>query len=58
VAGSEVTFNYDVRLNFDTSFTGKDLLRTTLRAGNFGNSAFGNGNTALEVAFQEDGGTG
>jgi hypothetical protein len=58
------TFNYDVRLNFDTSFTGKDLLRTTLRAGNFGNSAFGGGATIgtneaalglnqLEVAFQE-----
>jgi len=26
-------FNYDVRLNFDTSFTGKDLLRTVLRGG-------------------------
>jgi len=48
-----VTFNYDVRLNFDTSFTGKDLLRTTLRSGNFANSVLGNGNTALEVAFQE-----
>ena len=59
------SFNYDVRLNFDTSFTGKDLLRTTLRAGNFADSAFGggpvvgpNGATlglnALEVAFQED----
>ena len=49
------TFNYDVRLNFDTSFTGKDLLRTTLRAGNFANTAFGGGlpNNALEVAFQE-----
>jgi len=52
--GSEVTFNYDVRLTFDTSFTGKDLLRTTLRSGNFANSAFSSGNTALEVAFQED----
>jgi len=52
--GDEVTMNYDVRLNFDTSFTGKDLLRTTLRSGNFANSALGNGNTALEVAFQED----
>ena len=52
--GNRVTFNYDVRLNFDTSFTGKDLLRTTLRAGNFANSAFGVGNSALEVAFQED----
>ncbi|MFN5118133.1 MAG: iron uptake porin, partial [Cyanobacteriota bacterium] len=29
------TFNYDVRLNFDTSFSGKDLLKTQLRAGNF-----------------------
>ncbi|MBM5808649.1 MAG: porin [Cyanobacteria bacterium M_surface_9_m1_291] len=50
-----LSFNYDVRLNFDTSFTGKDLLRTTLRAGNFGNSAFfGNpvALTNLEVAFQ------
>ncbi|MCP9779068.1 carbohydrate porin [Cyanobium sp. T1G-Tous] len=52
--GDEVTFNYDVRLTFDTSFTGKDLLRTTLRSGNFANSAFGNGNTTLEVAFQEE----
>jgi hypothetical protein len=32
------TFNYDLKLNFDTSFTGKDLLRTTLRAGNFYNA--------------------
>jgi len=59
------SFNYDVRLNFDTSFTGKDLLRTTLRAGNFSDSAAGggpvvgpNGATlglnALEVAFQEN----
>jgi hypothetical protein len=50
------TFNYDVRLNFDTSFTGKDLLRTTLRAGNFGATAYGNSvlpNNSLEVAFQE-----
>jgi hypothetical protein len=52
--GDNVTVNYDVRLNFDTSFTGKDLLRTTLRSGNFADSVFGNGNTALEVAFQED----
>ncbi len=32
---SAFVFNYDVRLNFDTSFTGKDLLRTRLRSGNF-----------------------
>jgi hypothetical protein len=59
------SFNYDVRLIFDTSFTGKDLLRTTLRAGNFADSAFGNsgnlstnganlGLNALEVAFEEN----
>ena len=54
--GDDVTMNYDVRLNFDTSFTGKDLLRTTLRSGNFANSAFFGGNSALEVAFQEDAG--
>jgi len=35
-----LSFNYDVRLTFDTSFSGKDLLRTTLRAGNAGGSAF------------------
>ena len=54
--GDNVTVNYDVRLNFDTSFTGKDLLRTTLRAGNFADSVFGNGNTTMEVAFQGDSG--
>jgi hypothetical protein len=50
------TFNYDSRLIFDTSFTGKDLLRTTLRAGNFGQTAYANNvlpNNGLEVAFQE-----
>jgi hypothetical protein len=35
------TFNYDARLNLNTSFTGKDLLYTRLRAGNFANSSFG-----------------
>ena len=61
-APSNVTFNYDVQLTFDTSFTGKDLLRTNLRAGNFGTSVFGGephslGNSAeLEVAFEEDAG--
>ena len=54
-------FNYDVRLIFDTSFTGKDLLRTTLRAGNFSDSPFGQpmvGLNTLEVGFQENCGTG
>ncbi len=53
-------FNYDVKLNFDTSFTGKDLFRTQLRAGNFRDSAFGGpivGLNALEAGFEEDCGT-
>jgi hypothetical protein len=56
------TFNYDVQLNIDTSFNGGDLLRTTLRAGNFdgnGNSFGGGGpssQSVLEVAFQEEAG--
>ncbi|EHA61751.1 iron uptake porin [Synechococcus sp. WH 8016] len=54
------SFNYDLRLFLDTSFTGKDLLRTMLRAGNFGNSAFGGGEyvglTGLETAFEEPSG--
>jgi hypothetical protein len=55
------TFNYDLRLNFDTSFTGRDLLRTNLRAGNFqgaNGSVFGGnphslGISELEVAFEQ-----
>ena len=58
-----LSFNYDVRLNFDTSFTGKDLLRTQLRAGNFADSGFSSKNsisplTNLDAAFEEDCGTG
>ena len=52
-----VTFNYDVRLNFDTSFTGKDLLRTQLRAGNFDDSGFRAAPAALsqlDAGFQEN----
>jgi hypothetical protein len=33
-------FVYDLRLNFTTSFTGKDLLYTRLRSGNFSGSSF------------------
>jgi len=52
------TFNYDVKLNFDTSFTGKDLLRTTLRAGNFyaagaAANAYATGLTYLELPTNE-----
>ena len=58
-----LTFNYDVRLNFDTSFSGKDLLRTQLRAGNFADSGFSGTNTVtplaqLDAAFEEGCGTG
>ena len=58
-AGEQVTFNYDLQLNLDTSFSGKDLLRTVLRAGNFNpeSNAFGSGLSTLEVAFQEEGGS-
>jgi hypothetical protein len=56
------TFNYDVQLDFDTSFTGKDLLRTRLRAGNFADSAWDGdgpvGLNAMEIAFEENCGTG
>ena len=56
-----LAFNYDVRLNFDTSFSGKDLLRTQLRAGNFADSGFGappTPLTQLDAGFQENCGTG
>jgi len=58
-----VTFNYDLRINLDTSFTGNDLLRTRLRAGNFdrsSNSFYGAGPTRLsqlEESFEEEGGS-
>ncbi|MFN9988979.1 MAG: iron uptake porin, partial [Cyanobacteriota bacterium] len=52
------TLNYDLQLTFDTSFTGKDLLRTNLRAGNFGVNSFGGAGPSslsqLEVAFEEN----
>jgi hypothetical protein len=54
------SFNYDLQLSFDTSFTGKDLFRTMLRAGNFAESAFGGdgyvGLDALEISFEEPSG--
>ena len=56
------TFNYDLQLILDTSFTGKDLLRTTLRAGNFATTSMGGAGPSrfsqLEAAFQEDCGPG
>jgi hypothetical protein len=43
------TFNYDLRLNFDTSFTGKDLLRTRLRSGNFDSDPFGSSSSLFKL---------
>jgi hypothetical protein len=48
------TFNYDARLSFDTSFTGKDLLRTRLRSGNFTGAPF----SSSSQIFQLDKATG
>jgi hypothetical protein len=57
----ELTFDYRARLAFDTSFTGKDRLRTRLDTGNGdGNSLFGGGvagtNGALNF-YSTDGNT-
>ena len=52
-------FNYDLRLTLDTSFTGKDLLRTVLRAANAqgsNGSAFGTGLTTMEAFFEQPAG--
>jgi hypothetical protein len=52
-----VSFNYDYKISLDTSFTGEDLLKSRLRAGNFGNdSAFSGSDyvalAGLEVAYE------
>jgi len=47
-ANGGTSFNYDLRLNLSTSFTGKDLLYTRLRSGNFAGSALGG--TAYSLA--------
>ena len=54
--GEAVTFNYDTRIDFNTSFTGKDLLRTRFRSGNFGSSTFFGAPypvTGAEIAYEE-----
>ena len=50
------TFNADLRLHLNTSFNGRDLLRLTLREGNFAYSGFGNaGNlNTLEAGFGQN----
>jgi hypothetical protein len=49
VKADETAFNYDVRLNFDTSFSGKDLLRTRLRASNFSADPFGSSSSLFKL---------
>jgi len=48
----ELSFNYDVRLSFLTSFTGKDLLKTTLRSANFDDTYAAAG--GLEYGFNSE----
>ena len=42
-------FNYDLRLNLDTSFTGKDLFKTRLRSGNFSSQPFGSSSSLFKL---------
>ena len=49
IKADQTAFNYDVRLNFDTSFTGKDLLRTRLRAANFSADPFGSSSSLFKL---------
>jgi hypothetical protein len=51
---SKTAFNYDLRLNFDTSWTGKDLLRTRLRSGNFQSNPFGSSSSIFKLDKAED----
>ena len=53
--GEAFTVNYDIRLALKTSFTGKDMLTTVLRAGNFGPSIWDEGLTFVETAMSSGG---
>ena len=48
-SSGNTTFNYDLRLNFDTSYTGQDLLRTRLRSGNFSAFPFGSSSQPFKL---------
>lgn len=56
VDSSNLNFSYRARLNFDTSFTGKDLLRTRLQAGNIANlgSTSVTNTSSARLAFAQD----
>jgi len=47
VKNDKTAFNYRIRLYFDTSFTGKDLLHTRLGTGNFSSLPFGTSNNNI-----------
>ncbi|NEO68827.1 iron uptake porin [Moorena sp. SIO3H5] len=51
-----ITFSNRVRLNFDTSFTGKDRLRTRLQAGNFTSLAGVTGTDMARLGHDAGGG--
>ena len=46
---THAAFNYDLRLNLDTSFTGKDLLKTRLRSANFSSDPFGSSSSLFKL---------
>lgn len=46
---TKTAFNYDLRLNLDTSFTGKDLLRTRLRSSDFSTDPFGSSSSLFKL---------
>jgi hypothetical protein len=51
---SDITFSNRVRLNFDTSFAGKDRLRTRLQAGNISRIDRAAGTDMARLAYQSD----
>ncbi len=53
VAQEALTFNYRLTLDLDTSFTGRDLLYTRLRTGNFANSAFSGSSSTSYVPLAQ-----
>merc|ERR1739838_714195 len=54
VGDDATVFSYRTTLNLNTSFTGKDLLYTRLRAGNFGDNAFsGKGYTGSQSQIED-----
>jgi hypothetical protein len=51
---TNTSFGYRARLNFDTSFTGKDRLRTRLQAANLPNIGSATGTDMARLAFSQD----